>query len=183
MEETILPDKLGIGAKPHYCIFHDECCFHANDQSGYVWMREGEQPLRGKSRGRLVHVSDFIIEDTSSGRLALTPDQILAQMELPLAPTETESPTESTPVPQPDPSTLNAPPKRGKAKKAPKPKNKRGAATTGRTEAEHSWTPPPAPDGTSYRLPSFDARRIIYPGANYDAWWDMPQFIAQVFMV
>ncbi|KAJ7111417.1 hypothetical protein C8R44DRAFT_528714, partial [Mycena epipterygia] len=25
-----------------------------------------------------------------------------------------------------------------------------------------------------------DARRIIYPGANYDPWWDMPQLIVQV---
>ncbi|KAF9460135.1 hypothetical protein BDZ94DRAFT_1150101, partial [Collybia nuda] len=24
-----------------------------------------------------------------------------------------------------------------------------------------------------------DAQRIIYPGANYDPWWDMPQLIAQ----
>ncbi|KAJ7678825.1 hypothetical protein B0H17DRAFT_1139219 [Mycena rosella] len=62
-----LPEKLGVGAKRHYCIFHDECCFHANDQSSFVWMREGEQELQGKSHGRLVHVSDFIIEDTSSG--------------------------------------------------------------------------------------------------------------------
>ena len=29
-------------------------------------------------------------------------------------------------------------------------------------------------------MPSFDARRIIYPGANGDAWWDMPQLLAQV---
>ena len=27
---------------------------------------------------------------------------------------------------------------------------------------------------TPYRLSSFDARRIIYPGSNYDPWWDMP---------
>jgi hypothetical protein len=39
--------------------------------------------------------------------------------------------------------------------------------------------PPPAPF-TSYRIPSFDAQRIIYPGANHDPWWDMPQLIAQV---
>jgi hypothetical protein len=181
MEETISP-RLGIGAKPHYCIFHDECCFHANDQSGYVWMREGEQPLQGKSRGRLVHVSDFIIEDTPSGRLTLTPDQILAQMELPLAP-QKESPAQQTPQPEPSSSDTPVPPQKGKVKRAPKPKNKRGAPATGRTEAEHSWTPPPAPRGTTYRLSSFDARRIIYPGANYDAWWDMPQLIAQVFMV
>ena len=34
-------------------------------------MREGEQPLRKKGRGRLIHVSDFINED---GRLVLLDD-------------------------------------------------------------------------------------------------------------
>ncbi|CAK5264192.1 unnamed protein product, partial [Mycena citricolor] len=33
---------------------------------------------------------------------------------------------------------------------------------------------------SKYRCRSFDARRIIYPGANYEPWWDMPQLIAQV---
>ena len=43
------------------------------------------------------------------------------------------------------------------------------------------WNPNGSSTGEGpYRLPSFDARRIIYPGANGDAWWDMPQLIAQV---
>ncbi|KAJ6560988.1 hypothetical protein B0H10DRAFT_2240170 [Mycena sp. CBHHK59/15] len=185
MEQVIYCEKLGVGAKRHYCIFHDECCFHANDQSSFVWMREGEQELQGKSRGRLVHVSDFIIEDTSSGQLSLTADQILSQLELPKAPTQTQqSVATEPPTPQqhPEPRASEesmAAPKKTKSKKAPKPRNKRRAPATGRTEADHSWVPPPAPEGTNYQLPSFDARRIIYPGANHDAWWDMPQLIAQ----
>lgn len=66
-------------------------------------LRQGEQPLRKKSRGRLIHVSDFINEE--DGRLIL--------------------------------------------------KNE---------------------DGEIIR----DARQIIYPGANGDAWWDSVQFLAQV---
>ncbi len=43
------------------------------------------------------------------------------------------------------------------------------------------WIPPPPPAPfTSYQLHSFNARQIIYPGANHDPWWDMPQLIAQV---
>ena len=60
--ETAVPPDLKLGKKIHYPIFHDKCCIHANDQCTYVWMREGEQLLRDKSRGRIVHVSDFIVE-------------------------------------------------------------------------------------------------------------------------
>jgi hypothetical protein len=49
--------------------YHDECCFHANDEARSLWLREGEQPLRKKGRGRLIHVSDFINEE--DGRLVL----------------------------------------------------------------------------------------------------------------
>jgi hypothetical protein len=196
------PKDLPPGQKIHYCIFHDECCFHANDQSNFVWMKDGEQPLRGKGRGRVVHVSDFIIEDTTSGRLALTADQILAQLKLPLAPTQSDP---SPPLPKTDspvidplvsvsdaseaatvasgsgPKKSSKKSKEPKPKKVPKPKNVRSAPATGRTAADHSWVPPPAPNGTSYRLPKFDAREIIYPGAKHDPWWDMPQLIKQVF--
>ncbi|KAJ7651932.1 hypothetical protein B0H17DRAFT_1269728, partial [Mycena rosella] len=157
-------------------------------------MRDSEQPLRGKSRGRIVHVSDFIIESTDSGRLCLTADQILAQMELPVAPTETAAdapanPSGNTPSGPPDiafepnpevpVTSAKKKTKKGKKPKPPKEKNSRKLRATGRTEADHSWVPPPAPNGTKYRLPSFDACRIIYPGANHDPWWDMPQLIAQ----
>ncbi|KAJ3004691.1 hypothetical protein NUW54_g4694 [Trametes sanguinea] len=50
-------------------IFHDECCFHANDFKKTAWLREGETVRQSKSRGRLIHVSDFITEAT--GRLVL----------------------------------------------------------------------------------------------------------------
>ena len=28
--------------------YHDECCFHANDDARSLWLWEGEQPLRKK---------------------------------------------------------------------------------------------------------------------------------------
>jgi len=62
---TLSPDK-----KEHHLIAHDEVCFHVNDLSRTEWVACGEQPLRQKGRGRIVHVSDFIIERT--GRLSLT---------------------------------------------------------------------------------------------------------------
>jgi len=66
-------------------------------------LRNGEQPLRKKGRGRLIHVSDFI--NSASGRLVIQ-----------------ES------------------------------------------------------DGTI----SQDARVVIYPGSNGDAWWDTEQLLRQV---
>ena len=30
------------------------------------------------------------------------------------------------------------------------------------------------------RLPAFEARKIIYPGKGFDAWWDLPQLINQI---
>jgi len=83
--------------------YHDECCFHANDEARSLWLREGEQPLRRKGRGRLIHVSDFINEE--DGRLVLLDEngQIIQ-----------------------------------------------------------------------------DARKIIYPGANGDPWWDTKQLMDQI---
>ena len=40
--------------------YHDESCFHANDEAQNLWLWEGEQPLHKKGWGRLIHVSDFI---------------------------------------------------------------------------------------------------------------------------
>ena len=85
---------------PH---FHDECCFHANDETRSAWLRKDEQPLRKKGRGRLIHVSDLINPET--GRLVLQ-----------------------------------------------------------------------NPDGSIAR----DARKIIYPGSNGDAWWDCEQLLTQM---
>ena len=57
------------GEKRIITLFYDECCFHAWDESNSAWLQKGEQPLRKKGRGCLIHVSDFILEDT--GRLVL----------------------------------------------------------------------------------------------------------------
>ena len=83
--------------------YHDECCFHAYDEARSLWLREGEQPLRRKGRGRLIHISDFINEE--DGRLVLLDEkgQIIQ-----------------------------------------------------------------------------DARKIIYPGANGDPWWDTKQLMDQI---
>ncbi|KAF8585068.1 hypothetical protein K439DRAFT_1344462, partial [Ramaria rubella] len=42
----------------------DESSFHANDMEYCVYLAPGKQQLRKKGRGRLVHVSDFVLEST-----------------------------------------------------------------------------------------------------------------------
>jgi hypothetical protein len=172
-----IPPVLKSGERIHYPIFHDECCIHANDHSTFIWAREGEPPLRNKSRGRIVHVLDFIIEHC--GRLVLWQFEQDAQKRLPKAPLR---PTPvlpiATPAAQAAPSAMAAPKKAVPKKKAAA---KNVPATRCTLEHADTWVPPPPPAPfTSYQIPSFDARRIIYPGANYDPWWDMPQLIAQV---
>ena len=208
---TLKPDE-----QETHVIAHDEVCFHANDLSRTEWVASGNQPLQQKGRGRIVHVSDFIIERT--GRLCLTASEREAQMMLPCAlkvePTHTqpsefgpaiETPPVTTPgTPTTHPTTANtrgdeakvATTKRKKGVKKERKKEKKvkgtlpdepseptGTSVKGRTFAENSnWDPNSslAAGEGPYQLSSFDARRIIYPGANGDPWWDMPQLIAQV---
>ena len=55
---------------------HDECTVHAKEQVSTAWTLPGENPLRLKSDGRLIHVSSFIVEASAlTGRLALTDEQ------------------------------------------------------------------------------------------------------------
>lgn len=77
------PPTLKPGQKEHHLIAHDEVCFHANDLSRTEWVAGGKQPLRQKGQGRIVHVSDFIMERT--GRLCLTESEREVQMRLPCA--------------------------------------------------------------------------------------------------
>ncbi|KIO33209.1 hypothetical protein M407DRAFT_65838 [Tulasnella calospora MUT 4182] len=62
--ETCVPLPLDLppGAREIVAAFHDESCFHANDRKKQLWLTESQQVLRQKSRGRLVHASDFIAE-------------------------------------------------------------------------------------------------------------------------
>jgi hypothetical protein len=179
--------------KIHYPIFHDETCFQANDQDNYVWMREGEQPLWSKSRGRIIHVSDFIIEACRC--LCLNLEEIATQMKLPQHPKapftassssqahytalDSETPIYSNQLPMALTNKGQRKPRK-KASNSSTLKEKTGVGHTF-TEHENEYIPPPPPAPfTSYRVSSFDARRIIYPGSNYDPWWDMSQLITQV---
>jgi hypothetical protein len=171
--ETVIPPKLKPGEKIHYPIFHNKCCVHSNDQCSYVWMHEGEQLLRDKSRGCIVHISDFIIEHWESLREE--------QLKLPKQPAP--STLAATSEDAPDATALTSAAKgkgRGSRKKVPaQPKPKPADRQT--LDQTNIWIPPPPPPPfTSYWLPSFDACQIIYPGTNHDPWWDMPQLIAQV---
>ena len=51
-------------------IFHDEATYHSNDDQKWMWSEQGKQPIRPKSQGRGLMVSDFIEEH--SGYLKLT---------------------------------------------------------------------------------------------------------------
>lgn len=177
------PPTLKSGDRECLVIAHDEACFHANDLSRVEWVAGKEQPLRQKGRGRIVHVSDFIIERT--GRLYLTESEREAQMKLPCQPdAESLVATQNALTEMDEGKSMKKGVKKERKKKErllDKANNPTGTSAKGRTFTENSsWNPGTSLDKELYRLPSFDARRIIYPGANRDPWWDMPQLVAQV---
>lgn len=108
--ETAIPPNLKPGEKTHYPIFHNECCAHANDQCSYVWMHKGEQPLCDKGQGRIIHISDFIIEH--SGRLILSEFLQEEQLKLPKQPAPPTLVTTLADASDPIASTLAAPPRK-----------------------------------------------------------------------
>ena len=57
--ETIVPPK-DIDAGECVIFAHDECCYHANDGTGYYWRPKGEPDLRKKGRGAAYMVSEFL---------------------------------------------------------------------------------------------------------------------------
>ena len=62
-----IPPTLAPGEREIIPNFHDESTFHGNEESRSAWLRNDEQPLRKKGRGKLIHVSAFINPET--GRL------------------------------------------------------------------------------------------------------------------
>ncbi|EIN05877.1 hypothetical protein PUNSTDRAFT_115780 [Punctularia strigosozonata HHB-11173 SS5] len=66
--------NLGPGEKRIIAVFQDESCIHAGEYKSSVWLRVdiGEQKLMKKSKGRIIHVSDFIEEE--NGRLVVLDD-------------------------------------------------------------------------------------------------------------
>ena len=54
-------------------IYHDESTFHANEGQGTMWVEDGNLPIRPKSQGRGIMVSDFVTEH--DGLLQLTMEE------------------------------------------------------------------------------------------------------------
>lgn len=63
----LVEPELPPGVRKIIIYFHDEACFHALDYQRSAWLGAGQMVMQKKSRGRLIHVSDFITPET--GRL------------------------------------------------------------------------------------------------------------------
>ena len=108
-----IPPTLAPGEKEHVLVPQDETTVHTNEGLCRQWLKGDQQPLKKKGNGRGIHISDWICETT--GRLALSPEQIATQSEL----------------------------------------------------------------SEALKLKVMDAHKIIYPGKNHDAWWDLNQLLDQ----
>jgi hypothetical protein len=51
-------------------IYHDKSTIHAKERRKSTWLLPGTSEIRSKNTGRLIHISDFILETT--GRLKLS---------------------------------------------------------------------------------------------------------------
>ena len=60
--------ELPFGEKEKILVTHDESTFNANDGKRRMWIQGDAQPLRQKSKGRGIMVSEFM---TPRGRLCL----------------------------------------------------------------------------------------------------------------
>jgi hypothetical protein len=58
----VIEPLLPLGVKRHVVYFHDESCFHGYDYKKTIWLDSitEQQKMPGKSKGKLVHCSDFI---------------------------------------------------------------------------------------------------------------------------
>ena len=56
-------------------IYHDECIFHANEGESVLWAEEGKVPIRPKTQGRGLMVSDFVTEH--DGLFALADEEYI----------------------------------------------------------------------------------------------------------
>ena len=72
-----IPPGLQPGEKPLVLVTHDESTFNANDGKRRLWMKENEQPLRPKGKGKGIMVSGFL---TPGGVLKVPQDVSDAQL-------------------------------------------------------------------------------------------------------
>jgi hypothetical protein len=63
-----IPPILPSGEKEHVLYFHDKSCFYAKEYSKRIWLDENQQKMPLKSKGGLIHCSDFI---SLKGRLII----------------------------------------------------------------------------------------------------------------
>ena len=56
----VVPTNLLVGIKPIVLIDHDESTFNANDGRSNIWIKDDHIPLRKKTRGKGIMVSDFL---------------------------------------------------------------------------------------------------------------------------
>ena len=61
MMAPILP-MLGPGQKLYIVVLQDDCIAHINQTPHKVWLLNGEQPLCKKGNGRMIMISNWIIE-------------------------------------------------------------------------------------------------------------------------
>ena len=62
----VFPTNLPVGVKPVVLVVHDESTFIANDRRSKIWIKDNNMPLKKKSRGKEIMVSDFL---TPGGQL------------------------------------------------------------------------------------------------------------------
>lgn len=69
-DDLLVENPLDIGEKRQtIMIYHDESTIHANERPSRAWLLPNTPDFRSKSAGRLIHISDFILETSSTGRL------------------------------------------------------------------------------------------------------------------
>jgi len=58
----VIKPLLPPSVKPHVIYYHDESCFYGHDYKKIIWLDSitKQQKMLGKSKGKLIHVSDFI---------------------------------------------------------------------------------------------------------------------------
>ena len=78
-----IPPTLGPSQKLHILVPQDKCIAHVNETPHKVWLLNGEQPLCKKGNGRVIMISNWIIE--TCRQLHLLPEQISHQATLPEA--------------------------------------------------------------------------------------------------
>ena len=70
--QIVYPSNLPSGVSPVVLIVHDESTFNANDGRCKIWVKEDHIPLKKKTRGKGIIVSDFLIP----GERLCIPDDI-----------------------------------------------------------------------------------------------------------